>query len=84
MVECTTFHWCILQFIVHLMSPTVETNRLINFGAGPGQMPHEVLVEVQRELVQYYNTSMSVMEISHRGIDYTIVHNEALQLVREI
>lgn len=47
-------------------------------------MPQEVLHEVQREMVQYYNTSMSLMEISHRAIDYTIVHNRALQLVREI
>ena len=38
-----------------------------NFSAGPAVMPKEVLETVQRELLSYKNSAMSVMEISHRS-----------------
>lgn len=84
MAASTLLALCTLPFLVFLTRSAPQSVTLINFGAGPSQMPQEVLHEVQREMVQYYNTSMSLMEISHRAIDYTIVHNRALQLVREI
>lgn len=57
---------------------------VVNFGAGPGKLPNEVFVEVQKELVHFENTGLSVMEISHRSNDYINVHNDALKSVREI
>lgn len=56
---------------------------VINFGAGPAKLPQEVFVEVQQELLNYGNTGLSVMEISHRSTDYFAIHNEALQLIRD-
>lgn len=56
---------------------------VINFGAGPAKLPQEVFVEVQQELLNYGNTGLSVMEISHRSSDYAAIHNEALQLIRD-
>lgn len=57
---------------------------VINFGAGPGKLPKEVFLQVQQELLDYGNTGLSVMEMSHRSNDYITMHNEALQLVRDI
>jgi phosphoserine aminotransferase len=43
------------------------TNRIFNFGAGPGVLPESVLEEAQRNLVALPGVGMSVMEISHRS-----------------
>jgi phosphoserine aminotransferase len=43
------------------------TNRIYNFGAGPGVLPEPVLEEAQRDLVALPGVGMSVMEISHRS-----------------
>lgn len=40
-------------------------------------MPLEVLERAQAEFVDYRNTGMSIMEMSHRGAVYEAVHNEA-------
>lgn len=56
---------------------------VVNFGAGPAKLPQEVFVEVQKELLNYGNTGLSVMEISHRSKDYDTIHNETLQLIRD-
>lgn len=56
---------------------------VINFGAGPAKLPHEVFVEVQQELLNYGNTGLSVMELSHRSKDYENIHNETIQLIRD-
>ncbi|KAI7867988.1 phosphoserine aminotransferase [Spinellus fusiger] len=42
-------------------------NRTYNFGAGPAKIPRPVLERVQAELLDYDNTGMSVMELSHRS-----------------
>ncbi|XP_031618544.1 probable phosphoserine aminotransferase [Contarinia nasturtii] len=57
---------------------------VINFGAGPAKLPREVFVEVQKELLNYANTGLSVMEISHRSKDYMTLHDATLQSVRDI
>ncbi|MCK5129774.1 MAG: 3-phosphoserine/phosphohydroxythreonine transaminase [Clostridiales bacterium] len=41
--------------------------RVFNFSAGPSTLPLEVLNEVQKDLVCYKDTGMSVMEMSHRS-----------------
>ncbi|SDW27737.1 3-phosphoserine/phosphohydroxythreonine transaminase [Paenibacillus sp. PDC88] len=51
--------------------------RAFNFNAGPAALPLEVLTRAQAEFVDYKNTGMSIMEMSHRGAVYESVHNEA-------
>ncbi|MFB4163743.1 3-phosphoserine/phosphohydroxythreonine transaminase [Alteribacillus sp. JSM 102045] len=58
--------------------------RAHNFNAGPAALPAEVLEKAQKELVDFNNTGMSVMELSHRSQDYEEVHNEAISLVKEL
>ena len=41
-----------------------------NFSAGPAMLPKEVLLKIQSELVEYEKSKASVMEISHRGVDF--------------
>lgn len=58
--------------------------RVINFYAGPAGLPLPALERAQAELLDFENTGMSVMEISHRAKEYDAVHNEAIALVKEL
>jgi phosphoserine aminotransferase len=53
------------------------SKRAYNFNAGPAALPLEVLERAQAEFVDFRNTGMSIMEMSHRGKVYEEVHNEA-------
>ncbi|MGQ9843126.1 MAG: 3-phosphoserine/phosphohydroxythreonine transaminase [Spirochaetota bacterium] len=58
--------------------------RIYNFSAGPSILPLPALEEASRELVDYKQTGMSLIEMSHRGKIYDEVHNEAIALIKEI
>jgi len=58
--------------------------RIYNFSAGPSILPLPALEEASRELVDYKQTGMSLIEMSHRGKIYDEVHNEAISLIKEI
>ncbi len=48
-----------------------------NFSAGPAVLPKAVLQQVQQELVDWHNSGMSVMEMSHRGKEFMGIAAEA-------
>ncbi|ELU04686.1 hypothetical protein CAPTEDRAFT_173627 [Capitella teleta] len=53
-----------------------NSKRVINFAAGPAKLPAGVLEAAQKELLDHAGTGVSVMELSHRGADFTkILHN---------
>ena len=58
--------------------------RAYNFNAGPSAMPLEVLLEAQEEFLNYQNTGMSIIEMSHRSNEYAALHAETKQLLREL
>jgi phosphoserine aminotransferase len=58
--------------------------RIFNFSAGPSMLPVEVLETAQRELVNFSNTGMSIMEMSHRSKPFETVHNKALSDLRDL
>lgn len=60
------------------------SNRVHNFSAGPGVLPEEVLLEVQRDLVDYKGHGLSVMEMSHRSAVYQGIIDEATDRVKRI
>ncbi|PNX45945.1 MAG: phosphoserine transaminase, partial [Thermoplasmata archaeon M9B1D] len=60
------------------------TKRVYNFYAGPATLPIEVLKKAQKELLNWENTGMSLMEISHRSKQYDAMHKEASSLVKEL
>ena len=43
---------------------------LYNFSAGPSVLPKEVLLDAQKNLVDYEGSGMSVMEMSHRSKEF--------------
>lgn len=53
------------------------SKRAYNFNAGPAALPLTVLERAQAEFVDFRETGMSIMEMSHRGAVYESVHNEA-------
>ncbi|WP_310549735.1 3-phosphoserine/phosphohydroxythreonine transaminase [Paenibacillus glufosinatiresistens] len=53
------------------------SKRAYNFNAGPAALPLPVLERAQSEFVDFRNSGMSIMEMSHRGAIYESVHNEA-------
>lgn len=60
------------------------TRRAHNFCAGPCTLPVEVLEEAQREFVNYHDTGISLIEMSHRSAQYDEVHREAMHLATEV
>lgn len=55
----------------------VEANRIYNFNPGPGTLPLDVLKEAQGEFLNFADTGMSIVEISHRAPAYDAVHRQA-------
>ncbi len=59
-------------------------DRVYNFSAGPSMLPVEVLEKAAKEMVNYGDAGMSVMEMSHRSKDYEEIIEGAEKLVREL
>lgn len=59
-------------------------NRIFNFNAGPATLPLEVLIEAQAELLNYQQTGMSILEISHRSKPYEAINAEAEATMKEL
>jgi phosphoserine aminotransferase len=55
--------------------PSVET--IYNLNAGPAMLPAPVLEQVQAELRDYHGRGLSIMEMSHRSLEYEAVNAEA-------
>lgn len=60
------------------------TARVYNFNPGPATLPLPVLEEIQRDLLDFNGTGMSIMEISHRSKEYEAVHEETEAALKEI
>lgn len=58
--------------------------RAYNFNAGPSALPLEVLDRAQSELLNFKETGMSVMELSHRSKEYDQVHQQAISDLRSL
>lgn len=58
--------------------------RAYNFNAGPAALPLEVLRQAQAEFVDFQETGMSIMEMSHRSKVYESVHQETQQLIKKL
>lgn len=60
------------------------TQRAYNFNAGPSALPLEVLERAQQQLVNFRDSGMSIMEMSHRSAIFDEVHNEAIALLKKL
>jgi phosphoserine aminotransferase len=60
------------------------SERVYNFNPGPATLPLPVIQEAQQELLNFKNTGMSILEVSHRGKEYEEVQNETESLLKEL
>ncbi|MGR9087446.1 MAG: 3-phosphoserine/phosphohydroxythreonine transaminase [Gammaproteobacteria bacterium] len=51
-------------------------SRVYNFSAGPSAFPEAVLEQARDELIEWRDSGMSVMEMSHRGKYFSIIAEE--------
>jgi phosphoserine aminotransferase len=58
--------------------------RPFNFSAGPAALPVEVLQQAASEMLDWHGSGMSVMEMSHRGREFTSIIETALADLREL
>lgn len=58
--------------------------RAFNFSAGPAMLPEAVMEKAQSEFLDWQNTSMSVMEVSHRSKEYMALAHKMEATLREI
>ena len=59
-------------------------SRVYNFSAGPAMLPQAVLQRAQQELLDWDETGMCVMEMSHRGKEFLSIAQQAEADLREI
>lgn len=55
-----------------------------NFGAGPGILPETVLQQAAAAVLNFNNTGLSILEISHRSKEFEAVMEHARALVKEL
>lgn len=58
--------------------------RVHNFSAGPAQLPLPVLERVSAEMTDWRSSGMSVLEVSHRGQDFTAAVAEIEDRLRRL
>lgn len=55
-----------------------------NFSAGPATLPIEVLEQAAAEMTDWQGSGMSVMEMSHRGVQFSQIRDEAEADLRQL
>ena len=58
--------------------------RAFNFSAGPAVLPEPVLTQAAQEMLDWHGSGMSVMEMSHRGEEFTLIRDEAEADLRQL
>ncbi len=58
--------------------------RVYNFSAGPSTLPLVVLEKAKKELLNYKETGMSVMEMSHRSPEFLEIARQSEADIREL
>ncbi|MFC4322161.1 3-phosphoserine/phosphohydroxythreonine transaminase [Litchfieldia salsa] len=58
--------------------------RVHNFNAGPAALPFDVLKRAQEEFINFKDSGMALMELSHRSKEYDQVHEKAIADLKEL
>ncbi len=59
-------------------------NRPFNFAPGPATMPEAVLAQAARDMLNWNGCGMGVMEMSHRGKEFTSIIEKAERDLRDL
>lgn len=62
----------------------MASNKKIYFTAGPAKIPHEVMLQIQLELLNYNGMDISVLEMSHRSKEFEAINFEAEENLRKL
>ena len=57
---------------------------VFNFSAGPSTLPESVLEKAAKQMLNYENSGMSVMEMSHRSSSYLDIFQKTKDLLRKV
>ena len=63
---------------------SIKSSCKYNFSAGPSMLPEEVMKKAQHEFLNWENSGMSVMEMSHRGKEYLSIFKKAQNNLRSL
>ncbi len=61
-----------------------HTMKIHNYSAGPCILPQEVFEKSAQAILNFNNSGLSILEISHRSKDFVAVMDEARELVLEL
>ena len=70
LMACRIDYNLCLIYPIPLPTPTM---RVFNFSAGPAALPETVLRRAADEMLDWHGSGMSVMEMSHRGKEFTAI-----------
>ena len=59
-------------------------DRIYNFSAGPATLPYEVLVQAAKDIVNFNDKGIGLIEMSHRSKEFIQVADECEALLREL
>lgn len=59
-------------------------DRIYNFSAGPATLPYEVLQQAAKDIVNFNDKGIGLIEMSHRSKEYIQVVDECEALLREL
>lgn len=59
-------------------------DRIYNFSPGPATLPQEVLTQAAKDIVNYNNIGMGLIEMSHRSKEFIAITDEVEALIREL
>ena len=59
-------------------------DRIYNFSPGPGTLPQEVLTQAAKDIVNFNDKGIGLIEMSHRSKEFIAVTDEAESLLREL
>ena len=60
------------------------TERIFNFNAGPAALPLPVLEQIQKEMLNFRGTGMSILEISHRSKPFESVLDDTIDRIKRL
>lgn len=56
----------------------------VNFSAGPSILPQQAIEETAKAILDFNSSTLSLMEVSHRGKDFIAVMDETISLFKEL
>ncbi|KAG8177062.1 hypothetical protein JTE90_016891 [Oedothorax gibbosus] len=62
----------------------MASKKVYNFAPGPAKVPEEVIEQAYSEFLNYNNSGLSVVELTHRGADFGKINDDAEKSLREI